>query len=348
LKKLERLPNPRGIAAARESAFSRLLRSGAAIAALLCAALPASAHAAAVGRFPSRPLRLIVPFVPGGPTDIVGRLIAQRLAESLGQSVIVDNRGGAGGNIGTDIMVRAAADGHTLALCFRSTLVTNPILMKDTPYDPLKDIALVTLALDIPYLLLVPSSSPAKSVSELIAAAKAKPGELAVGSAGVGSTSHLALELFASTAGVKLVHVPYKGSAPAVTDLMAGQLQAVFEAVAAALPHVRAGKVKALAIATLKRSALTPDIPTFTESGVPGYEMYTWHGVCAPGRTPRPTIDRLHREIVSALDSPEARARLAAIGAEPIGKGPEAFRQFVEQESVTWRRLLREMGTRNQ
>lgn len=327
---------------------SGIIRWAVAAVVTFAVATAVAAHAAASERFPSRPVRLIVPFVPGGPTDIVGRLIAQRLSDSFGQSVIVDNRGGAGGNIGTGLMAHAAPDGHTLALCFRSTLVTNPILMKDMPYDPAKDIAPVTLALDIPYLLLVSASSPTRSVRDFVAAAKAKPGELTIGSAGVGSTSHLALELFGSVAGVKLVHVPYKGSAPAVTDLIGGELRGVFEAIAAALPHVRSGKVRALAIATLKRSQLTPDIPTFDESGVRGFEIYTWHGVCAPGRTPAPVIDRLHAETVKALDTPDARARLAVIGAEPIGKGPEAFRAFVAEEITMWRRLLREMGTRSE
>jgi tripartite-type tricarboxylate transporter receptor subunit TctC len=301
-------------------------------------------NAAVAQQFPTKPLRMVVPFAPGGPTDIVGRAVSQRLTESFGQTVVVDNRAGAGGVVGADLVAKSPPDGYTLLLCSTGAMAINPSLMPNMPYDAVRDFAPLSLVVTIPYLLLVSAGSPLQSVKDLIAAAKAKPGQINYGSAGIGSTSHLAGELFKSMAKIDIVHVPYKGSAPAATDLIGGQLQTMFDAVAVALPLVRGGKLRALGISTTKRSALVPDVPTIAESGVPGYEVATWHGICAPAGTPPAVVSTLNRGIVAAVNQPDTRQRLVGIGADVVGSTPEAFGQFIRSELAKWSRIIKQSG----
>lgn len=302
------------------------------------------AQGAAAQEYPTKPIRMVVPFAPGGPTDIVGRAVSQRLTETLGQTVVVDNRAGAGGVVGADLVAKSPPDGYTMLLCSTGAMAINPSLMPNIPYDSGRDFAPLSLVVTIPYLLLVSANSPVQSVKELITQARAKPGQINYGSAGVGSTSHLAGELFKSMAKIGIVHVPYKGSAPAATDLIGGQLQTMFDAVAVALPLVRGGKLRALGISTAKRTALVPDVPTISESGVPGYEVATWHGICAPARTPPAVVKTLNHAIVSAVNHPDTRQRLVGIGADVVGSTPEAFGRFLQSELAKWSRIVKQSG----
>jgi len=307
-------------------------------------ALALSHGAVSAQAFPNKPIRMVVPFAPGGPTDIVGRAIAQRMTETFGQTVIVDNRAGAGGVVGADLVAKAPADGYTVLLCSTGAIAINPGLMPNMPYDSVRDFAPLSLVVTIPYLLLVSASSPMHSVQAMIAAAKSRPGQLNFGSAGTGSTSHLAGELFKSMAKIDMVHVPYKGSAPAATDLIGGQLHTMFDAVAVALPLVRGGKLRALGISTVKRSQLVPDVPTIAEAGVPGYEVATWHGICAPAGTPRPVVTTLNHAIVKAVHHPETKQRLVSIGADVVGSTPDAFARFIRSELEKWSRIIKASG----
>ncbi len=303
--------------------------------------LQASAQAQS---FPAKPLRLVVPFAPGGPTDIVGRAVAQRLTEFFGQTVVVDNRPGAGGVVGAELVARSPADGYTLLLCSTGAMAINPGLLPKIPYDSVRDFAPLSLVVTIPYLLLVNAGSSMQSVKDLVGAARARPGAIVYGSAGVGSTSHLAAELFKSMAKIDMVHVPYKGSAPAATDLIGGQLQTMFDAVAVALPLVRGGKLRALGISTAQRSPLVPDVPTIAEAGVPGYEVATWHGFCAAAGTPRAVVTALNDAIVKAVNHPDTRQRLTGIGADVVGGSPEAFGVFIKAELAKWARIIKQSG----
>ncbi|MGE5525130.1 MAG: Bug family tripartite tricarboxylate transporter substrate binding protein [Rhodospirillaceae bacterium] len=300
--------------------------------AAIAAASLVFAQAAAAQEYPTKPIRMVVPFAPGGPTDIVGRAVGQRLTESLGQTVVVDNRAGAGGVVGADLVAKSPPDGYTVLLCSTGAMAINPGLMPKIPYDSVRDFTPLSLVVTIPYLLLVSANSPVQSVKELIAQAKAKPGQINYGSAGTGSTSHLAGELFKSMAKIDMVHVPYKGSAPASTDLIGGQLQTMFDAVAVALPLVRGGKLRALGISTSKRSPLVPDVPTISEAGVPGYEVATWHGICGPAHMPKAIVAKLNDGIVKAVNHPDTRQRLVGIGAEVVGSTPEEFGRFIKSE----------------
>jgi len=308
----------------------------------------AVALAAAAGvqaqEFPTKPLRIVVPFAPGGPTDIVARTVGQRVSEALGQSVIVDNRPGAGGVVGADLVAKAPADGYTTLLCSTGAMAINPGLMAKMPYDSVRDFAPLSLVVTLPYLLLVSPSSSLNSVKDLVALAQAKPGAVNYGSAGVGSTSHLAGELFRSMARIQMTHVPYKGSALATTDLIGGQLQTLFDAVAVSLPLVRGGKVRPIGISTLKRSSLVPDVPTIHESGVANFEVLTWHGFCAPAHTPARVVAKLNDAIVKAVNHAETRQRLVGIGADVVGSTPEEFGRFVKAELTKWSKIIKESG----
>lgn len=304
---------------------------------LLC-----GAHAHAQG-YPARPIRLVVPFPPGGTIDMVGRIVAQKLGERVGQTVVVDNRGGAGGIIGVETVARAAPDGYTLCLCSSGAMITSPMLLPTPPYDARRDFAPITTVVSVPYLLLVRPGSTINSLKDLVALAKQKPGTLNYGSAGTGSTSHLAAALFASQAGIDVVHVPYKGSAPAAAELAGGQLQFVFEAIGAATQYAKSGRLRALGISTPKRSASLPDIPTISEAGVPGYPMITWHSVCAPAATPQALIAKLNREIVSGVNEPDARNRLTALGTELYTGTPQELRELISAEVPRWQQLLAQM-----
>ncbi|MEO7727776.1 MAG: tripartite tricarboxylate transporter substrate binding protein [Burkholderiales bacterium] len=313
---------------------------------LLCGAccLAAPALHAADAAFPTKPVRIIVPFAPGGPTDIVARTVSQQLTQLFGQAVVVDNRPGAGGVVGADLAAKSAPDGYTLLLCSTGAMAINPGLLSKMPYDSVRDFAPITLVVTIPYLLLVNPGFAAQSVKDLLALAKAKPGQLNYGSAGIGTTSHLAMELFRSMAGISVVHVAYKGSSPAATDLVGGQLQLMFDAPPSALPFVRGGKLRALGISTLRRTPLLPDMPTINEAGVPGYEVLTWSGICAPARTPQAIVARLNEAIVKGITSNETRGRFAAIGADVVANSPDDYRKFIAAELAKWSRVIKEAG----
>ena len=298
--------------------------------------------------FPSHPIRFVIPFAPGGPADVSARTLAVKLTETLGQNIVIDNRPGGGGIVAAEIVARARPDGHTILLCSTSVMVINPIVTPDVPYEALRDFAPVSLVSSSPYLLLTNATFPATSVKELVAIAKAKPGTLNFGSAGIGSTSHLVAEIFRSMAGIAMTHVPYKGSALAATDLMAGQLQVLFESVSSALPNVNSGRLRALGISTLKRFALTPQVPPIAESGVPGYQAATWQGVCAPAGTPKPVLAVLNRTVVDAARAPATVQRYAALGAEAVGSTPEEFTAFVKAEIPRWTKAIRDSGARPQ
>jgi tripartite-type tricarboxylate transporter receptor subunit TctC len=304
------------------------------------------ADASAQG-YPSRPIRLVVPYPPGGPLDIMARAIGQKLTEAWNQPVIVDNRAGAGGNIGADLVAKSPADGYTLLMGAVATHAINPTLYGRLPYDPVRDFAPVALVAQVPNILVVNPSVPARSVKELIELARARPGYLNFGSGSTGSTGHLAGELFKTMAGVQMVHIPYKGGAPAMADLLAGQVQLMFDNLANALPNVRAGRLRALAVTTLARSPAMPDLPTIAESGLPGFDLTTWFGVMAPAGTPGEIVLRLNAEIVRALDATDMRERLEKMGAEPPANNtPERFAAFIRAEAAKYAKVVKESGAK--
>jgi tripartite-type tricarboxylate transporter receptor subunit TctC len=298
---------------------------------------------AASAAYPTRAIRLVVPFAPGGSNDIMARLVAQNYSESLGQPVVVDNRPGASGTIGTDVVAKAQADGHTL-LMMSVTLAVNPSLRLKLPYDTRKDLLPLTLVASAPLMLVVHPSLPVKSVKDLIAHAKANPGKLNFASGGPGTTPHLAGEMFKSMAGFEMVHVPYKGGGPALVDLVGGQVQIMLENIPSTLPHAKAGRLRALAVTGLKRSALVPDLPTLDEAGLKGYEIVGWNGLFAPAGTPKNILARIHAETVKALAKPEVQERLATLGAEGVGSSPNDFAKFFDAEIAKWARVVKEAG----
>ena len=317
---------------------------------------PASAQAPATGTapvtpkrppdqsYPTKPVRLIVPFAPGGGTDILGRMLCQRLTEALGQPFIVENRGGAGGIIGAEVAAKSPADGYTLVLGSPGPLTINPALLPRMSYDSLRDFAPITLATISAFTLVVHPSLPARSVKELVALAKAKPGQLNYGSGGNGSVAHFSVEQFKSLAGVNVVHVPYKGSAPSLTDLVAGQLQLTIENMPVTLPHVRSGRLRLLAVGTATRSAFTPEVPTISEAGVPGYESSTAFGVLAPAKTPAAVTGALNAELVKALRSPDIKDKLAGLGMEAVGSTPEQYTAHIREELTKYARIVKAAG----
>jgi tripartite-type tricarboxylate transporter receptor subunit TctC len=300
--------------------------------------------AASAQPYPDKPIRMVVPFPAGGTTDILARAVAQKLSESLGQQVIVDNKPGAGGNIGAQEVARSAPDGYTLVMGTVGTHAINPSLYKKMPYDHVKDFAPVSLVASVPNLLVVHPSVPVNSVKELIAYAKANPGKLNFASSGNGTSIHLSGELFKTMTGVQMTHVPYKGSAPAVTDLLGGQVQVMFDNMPSALPHAKAGKLKPLAVTSAKRFPGTPDIPTMAESGVPGYEASSWFGVLAPAGTPKEIVNKLSTEIAKALKTPEMKKKLEEQGAEAVGSTPEEFAAHIKAETAKWAKVVKESG----
>ena len=295
--------------------------------------------------YPSKPIRFIVPFPPGGGNDIVGRIVAQKLAEGFGLSVVVDNRGGAGGTVGTEMAAKAPADGHTM-LVNNISLAVNATLFPKLPYDTLKDLAPVTLVGRQPNIVVVNPSVPARSVRELLALAQAKPGQINYGSGGVGTASHLATELLKLMAKVDMVHVPYKGLGPALTDLMGGQIQLIISTLASALPQVRAGKLRALAVTTAKRSAFFPEIPSMDEAGVRGYEFSTWYGLLVPARTPRSIVDRLNQEMARVLGSAAVNDQFASQGLEAAHTSPQEFGVYLKSEVEKWAKVLKASGAK--
>jgi tripartite-type tricarboxylate transporter receptor subunit TctC len=303
----------------------------------------ASHEATAQSNYPIRPIRLIVPVAPGGGTDFTARTIGHKLGEALGQQVIVDNRPGAGGNIGVEIAAKSSPDGYTLVMPITSFPI-NPSLYSKLPFDTVNDFAPVVLASSTPLLLVVHPSVPAKSVSELIAVAKSKPGQLNYANSGNGTTAHLAGELLKKSAGIDIVSVPYKGGGPAVIDLVAGRVQIYFSTIPPALPHVNAGRLRALAVSTAKRVALVPDVPAVAESGVPGFEVVAWFGVFAPAGTPKGAIAKLNREINRVLKNPEVQQRFASQGFVPGGGTSEELGKFLRAEIGKWGALIKEAG----
>jgi tripartite-type tricarboxylate transporter receptor subunit TctC len=312
----------------------------------LAAVLAATAPRAAADAYPSRPIRFVVAFPPGGGTDIIARTVAQKLSERIAQQVVVDNRPGAGGNIGTDIVAKSAPDGYTLLMGSAGPLAINASLFKTLPFDPIRDLAPVTLAASTPNVLVVHPSLEVSTVKELIGLAKAKPGQINFASSGFGTPAQLAGELFNSMAHVKLVHVPYKGASPALADLLGGQVQVMFSTMPPALPHVKDGKLRALAVTSLKRSPAAPDLPTLDESALPGFEASTWHGVVLPTGAASEIIARLNREIVAILHLPEVVERLSSQGAEALGSTPEEFAAYIKSEALKWARVVRESGAK--
>jgi len=303
--------------------------------------------AAAYGQsYPAKPIRMIVAYPPGGGTDIVGRMVAQKLGETLGQSVVVENRGGASGNIGTELAARAAPDGYTVLMGNVAPNAINASLFKNLPFDPVADFAPVSLVASTPNILVVHPSTPARTVKEVVALAKAKPGTLNFASAGVGSSSHLAGELFRILAGAEIVHVPYKGAGPAMVDVLSGQIQLYFATMPAAMPHVKSGKLQPVAVTSARRSQAMRDLPTIAESGVPGYEASTWYGVLAPAHTRGAVIARLHEGVVKILADAALREKLAAQGFEPVGSSPEEFGATIKSEIAKWAKVIRDAGIR--
>jgi tripartite-type tricarboxylate transporter receptor subunit TctC len=326
--------------AARKSAFTPA-RAGT-LGALLLAGIPLAGLAQS---YPVKPVRMIMPFPAGGASDILARIIAAELSKALGQNMIIDNRGGAAGNIGTEIAARAAPDGYTIALGNISTHSINPALYK-LPHDVVRDFAPIGIIGVVTNMLVVHPSIPARSVRDLLALARARPGQVDYASAGSGSPAHLAGAMFNALAGVKLNHIPYKGNAPATSDLVAGHVGVMFNAMPAAVPHVQAKRLRALAVTTATRSRGAPDVPTIAEAGVPGYDLSAWHGLFAPAGTPRPIVDRLSAEMAKAVRIPAVAERLIALGTEPVGNTPDEFAAIVRADLVRYAKAVADSGAK--
>ena len=296
--------------------------------------------------YPSKPLRIVVPFAPGGSTDIVARILAEKLAAPLGQSVVVDNRAGAAGNIGAEAVAKAAPDGYTLLMATTGVMAINNALYKNMTYDAAKDLEPVSYTTSITNVLTVPLEIPAKNVAELVALAKAQPGKLSFASSGAGSSTHLSGELFKSMAGIDVLHIPYKGSGQALIDLMAGRVSMIFDNMPSVLPYIRGGKLRGLGVTGAKRSAAMPELPTIAEAGgsinLAGYESLSWSGIAVPAGTPKDIVLRLNCDIGTVLSMSEVRQKLTELGADPVGGPPDAFAAHVRTEREKWGRLIRE------
>jgi tripartite-type tricarboxylate transporter receptor subunit TctC len=308
---------------------------------MLLATSLAFAGASMAQSYPSRPVRVVVPFAPGGATDIVTRVVAQKLGEAWGQTVVVDNRAGAGGNIGADITAKAAPDGYTLLMTSGSIVTANQHMYRKMPFSPEKDLVAVTNVASGPQIVAVHPSFAAKTLKDFIAAAKAKPRSLSFGSAGVATQTHLAAENFMHTAGIDLVHVPYKGEGPALSDLVGGQIQMVTPNLSAAIGFVQGGKLRALAVTSKERAKQVPDVPAASET-LPGFENLGWFGFMAPAGTPKAVIDKVYQDTVKALQSPDIRARFEQLGMMPVGNAPDAFAKDIRNESGRWAKIIRE------
>jgi tripartite-type tricarboxylate transporter receptor subunit TctC len=295
--------------------------------------------------YPAKPIRVVVPFPPGGGTDLMARTVVQKLGESLGATIVIDNRGGAGGTIGTELVAKSPPDGYVLLVVSASHAI-NPGLYRKLPYDSVRDFAPVTMLTSGPGLLVVHPSVPVRTVKEFIALARSRPGQLNYASAGIGTPPHLAGELFKTLAGVDIVHVPYKGNGPAYTDLIGGHVSVMFPTIPTAIPHVRAGKLRALAVTTRSRTAITPELPTISESGVPGYDVSSWYGLLAPAGTPAATVARLQREIVKVLRLPDVSEKLMAQGLDLVGNTPEEFAAILKSEIAKWAKVVTASGAR--
>ena len=306
----------------------------------------ALAAASASAQYPNRPLRLIVPFPPGGAVDILGRAISLNARDIFGQNIVVDNRAGFGGAVGSEIAARSSPDGYTLLMASTSTISINPVLYSKLAYHPTRDFTPVTLVAFVPHLVTASTAVPASNLKEFIAFAKAKPGQLQYGSAGSGTPHHIAMEMFKRMAGIDLLHVPYKGTAPAVLDLLSGRVNIMSAEVLALLPHVRAGKLRALGMATSTRNQIAPDIPTISEAGVPGFEVTGWYGVVAPAGTAREIVSLLSRGIAKSLSAPDMQQRLSDLGATPVGNTPDEFAAFIKREGAKWAKAVKDSGAK--
>lgn len=320
-------------------------RLGALLAIIIGAGVVAGATPVIAQTYPSKPIRIIVPYPPGGITDILGRLVAQKLNAAWGQPVVVENRPGAGTNLGSELVAKAPPDGYVLLWAGIANTV-GPALYPKLPYDPLRDFAWITNLAKVPVMIVAHPSVPVHNARELIALAKAKPGRLTFGSAGIATSGHLAGELLRSMAHINITHVPYKGSAYALTDAISGQIDLYFGAMASPMPHVKAGRLRALAVTSLRRAAAAPDLPTLDEQGVKGFETSTWYGVAAPAGTPGDIVGKLHDEIVRIIKLPEVRERLAAEGADFVGDTPAEFTNFVKAELAKWGRVVKQSGAK--
>jgi tripartite-type tricarboxylate transporter receptor subunit TctC len=305
-----------------------------------CALVFAVAFSAAVARaddYPSHPIKLIVPYAPGGGADAVARITGKRVSETIGQTVVIENRGGAGSIIGTEDVHKAAPDGYTLLLGQSGPISINPAVYKELPYHPEEDFAPITMTTAYPYILVVNSKLPVKSLQDFVVMVKGSPGQFNYGTTGVGAANHLVTELFSSKAGLKMTHVPYRGTALAVTDLLAGQVTMVFADPVSALPHIKSGALRALAVTGRERSPIATDVPTIAESGYPGFDAIAWHGILAPANTPAQIIAKLHEQIVAALDDPPTKALLEEQAMQTVGDTPEHFAAFIKQDIAMWK-----------
>jgi tripartite-type tricarboxylate transporter receptor subunit TctC len=328
--------------ARRKGVYEVLAIAGWGIAACaMVAPVPASAAAAS---FPTRPVRFVVPFAPGGSTDTLARTLGSKLADALGQPIVVDNRAGANGDIGMQIVASSPPDGHTIALGYIANLGIGPSLNPKMPYDPVRDFAPITLLANAPNLLVVHPSVPAGNFKAFVGYVKANPRKVNFASASVASVGHLAGELLNGLAGIDMVHIPYKGSGQAVVDLLGGQVQAMFSGMSSSLPHVKTGKLRALAVTGAKRSPAVPDVPTIAESGFPGFEATAWYGMLAAARTPKPIVARLHAETVKALALPDVRQRLEGVGFEIVGSTPDEFAAYIRSEIAKWAKVVAASG----
>jgi len=300
-------------------------------------------QAASAQSYPVKPIRLIVPYPPGGPTDLVGRSMAQKMGEALGQTIVVENRAGAASAVGTEVAARSAGDGYTLLLGTSAGFCINPALGTKLPYDPERDFAPISLLVINPQILVVHPSLPVTSVKSLVALAKSRPGQINYASVGNASPQHLGMEMLKSMTGISMVHVPYKGTAPAVTDILAGNVSLMFNSMPSVLPQANAGKLRGIAVGSARRSPAAPDIPTVAESGVPGFEYVTWYGLFAPAGTPRDIVGRLNALVVKALADPEISKRFSTQGAEPMSNSPEQLMQYRRAEFERWRKLIAEL-----
>jgi tripartite-type tricarboxylate transporter receptor subunit TctC len=313
--------------------------------ALVIALAFASSFACAQAPYPAKPIRLVVPFAPGGPVDTLGRAMQPKLAEALGQQIIIDNRAGAGSIIGTETVVKAPPDGYTLLLT-SSSIAINPSIYPKMPFDATRDLAPISQLSTSSLIAVVHPSVPVRSIKELIALAKARKGELIYASTGTGSAPHLAVELFAAMTGTKLIHVPHKGAAPATVDLLAGNVAFMFNNLISAVPNVQAGRLRALAVTGAVRTPALPDLPTVAEAGVPGYEASTWYAMFTPAGVPQPIVERLHREVAAIAKSPDIRKQLQAVGIDPVGGTPAALAQYLRSEIVKWGKVAKASGAK--
>jgi tripartite-type tricarboxylate transporter receptor subunit TctC len=313
---------------------------------LLTSAFCLGITAASAQQYPSRPVRFVVPFAPGGSTDTLARTVGVKLADALGQQVVVDNRPGGNGDIGMLIVARAPADGHTIVLGYIANLAIAPSLYAKMPYDPQKDFAPITQPASSPNVLTAHPSVPAKSLRELIALAKAKPGQVSFASTGVASIGHLTGELINNLAGIRMTHVPYKGSGQAVTDILGGHVQVMFSGFSSTLHHIKAGKLRALAVTGPKRSAALSEVATISEQGFPGVEATAWYGILAPAGTPRPVVARLHGELVKILKLPDVDQKLGGLGFEIVGSTPEQFAAYMRSETKKWEKVVKASGAK--